>query len=339
MSALEGSNACEVAAIRVAARCVALRTQGVRALVACVTVTVVASTAWASAPLPDGSLFPVPDTLRPAVRFWYDLFTRHTSHHVVIHDRDNLDVVWSVVALPVDDSGELIDTPVAKFTRPLVEDLRVRLKRLSRDPEPQDDEDRVILALVGGDTDRLSGAWQRLRTQRGVADRFREGLERSEKWLGDVQQILSEEGVPAELAMLPFVESMFNPKARSHAGAVGLWQLMPATAVSFGLRVGRGDDERLDVPRATRAAARLLHQNYKMLGSWPLALTAYNYGPYGLKRAVDLAGTTDLTTLIDTYENETWGFAAKNFYAEFLAIMTVVNEARTQRLSANRLNN
>ena len=64
----------------------------------------------------------------------------------------------------------------------------------------------------------------------------------------------------------------------------------------------RLDDERLDVIKATRAAARILRQNYRMLGSWPLALTAYNYGPYGLKRAVEHAGTHDLIALIDTYD-------------------------------------
>lgn len=273
------------------------------------------------------SPFPAPPGLQPAVRFWRDLFTQHASDRVVVHDRSNLDVVWRVVELPKKDDGTVDEQAGEKVVKAAVEDLKARLRRLAADPTAADDEDRILLSLAGNDPRRFDGACDRLRTQQGVADHFREGYARAQPWLDQVRQILAEEGVPTQMAALPFVESMFNPAARSYAGAVGVWQLMPATARDYGLKVQRGKgDERHDVMRSTRAAARLLRSYYRLLGSWPLALTGYNYGGYGLKRLCDRLGTTDLVTLIGEDEKAPIGFAARNFYAEFLAAMDVLSE-------------
>jgi membrane-bound lytic murein transglycosylase D len=272
--------------------------------------------------------FPRPDRLVAAIDFWTSVFARHGSNRVVIHDREDLTVVWSVLDLPAGDAGVVDERAADTFVKSAVEDLRTRLKRLSLMPEPIDQEDEVLLTLAGGvDSPKLAGAYARVRTQRGVADHFRLGIERARQWLPTVREILVSEGVPAELAALPFIESTFNPFARSSAGAAGLWQLMPGTAKQFGLSVSRANDERLDVVKATRVAARVLKQNFTMLGSWPLAITGYNHGPYGIKRAVNDAGSTDLVYLIDNYQKTTWGFASKNFYAEFLAVLRILEEA------------
>jgi membrane-bound lytic murein transglycosylase D len=274
--------------------------------------------------------FPTPDALESAVGFWSDLFLRHASDRVILHDRENMDVVWQVLDLPKDRvTGGVDERAATRLTRDAVDNLRRRLRRLEADPTPADDEDKALLAIAAGSPqgDLLTGAWLRIRAQRGVADQFRAGLERCRSWLPEMRQILVEEGVPEEIAVLPFVESMFNPKARSAVGAAGVWQLMPATARGLGLRVSRGTDDRTNVLKATRAAARMLRQNYQILGSWPLAITAYNHGPNGVKRAVRLVGSTDLTYLIDNYQRSTWGFASKNFYAEFLAVLHVLNKA------------
>jgi membrane-bound lytic murein transglycosylase D len=269
--------------------------------------------------------FPLDPALEPAVRFWAQLFVKHDSGQVVLHDRQNLDIVWQVLELPRDDKGEVDRLATDKLVRRATEELKARLRRLEIEPAPQDDEDRVILSLAGGqDPSRLVGAWTRVRTQRGVADKFQEGLTRAKPFFAEMQQILVAEGVPPEVAALPFVESMFNTTARSYVGAAGVWQLMPATARGLGLKVARGGDERLDVLKATRAAAKMLRKNYRMLGTWPLAITAYNHGPNGLHRAVEQVGSTDLVYLIDNYEKSTWGFASKNFYVEFLAATTVL---------------
>ncbi len=271
--------------------------------------------------------FPIPDELVPAVQFWTEVFKRHDSTRIILHDRDDLNVIWQVIELPLNEGGTVDEKAANRKVKEVTDDLKKRLRRLERDLAPTDDEDRVVLALAGEeDPARLKGAWTRVRAQRGVADRFRDGLVRARKWLPSIRDVLVDEGVPVELAALPFVESMFNQGARSSAGAGGIWQLMPATARGLGLTVKRGNDERHDIAKSTRAAAKMLRQNHALLGNWPLAITAYNHGPYGLKRAVKSVGSTDLVYLIQHYKKSTWGFASKNFYAEFLAATRVFAE-------------
>lgn len=276
---------------------------------------------------PSAKNFPTPDNLEPAVQFWTDIFTRHDSTRIVLHDREQMNVIWKVIDLPRDKKGAVDAKAADKKVKAITDDLKKRLRRLEHNPAPTDDEDREILAIAGEkDPAKLKGAWIRVRGQRGVADRFRDGMVRARKWMPAIRKILVEEKVPVELAALPFVESMFNQGARSSAGAGGIWQLMPATARGLGLTVRRGNDERYDIFKSTRAAAKMLKQNHEMLSTWPLAITAYNHGPYGMKRAVKAVGSTDLVYLIEHYEKSTWGFASKNFYAEFLAAARVFAE-------------
>ena len=101
-----------------------------------------------------------------------------------------------------------------------------------------------------------------------------------------------------------------------------MWQIMPATGRLY-LRVDRNVDERLNVRAATLAAARILRDNYEKLGTWPLAITAYNHGANGMKRAVDTVGTTDFGVIVQRYRGPLFGFASQNFYAEFLAALEV----------------
>jgi LysM repeat protein len=91
------------------------------------------------------------------------------------------------------------------------------------------------------------------------------------------------------------------------------------------MKVNRSVDERLDPAKATRAAARLLNDNYRTLGSWPLAITAYNHGRAGIVRAKNEVGTSDITTIIKDYRGSLFGYASMNFYAEFLAAVEVYN--------------
>lgn len=288
---------------------------------------------------PDGGVpsspeFPVPPELEPAISFWTDIFWRHGRDTVVLHDRNDLAVIWQVLTLPSGPDGEVDVRRAENVTRAAIDDLTARLRRLARDPAPLDEDDRVLIALAGGEgSPRLQGAWERVRAQRGIADNFRQGIERARKWIPKMVEILVAHEVPPQLVALPFIESGFNPKARSSAGAAGLWQLMPATARGLGLRVDRKVDERLDIEKATRAAARMLRQNYRMLESWPLAITGYNHGPYGVRRAVESMGTRSIIDLINGYQKSTWGFASKNFYAEFIAALRLVRRAASAELA------
>ncbi|MEM6732103.1 MAG: lytic transglycosylase domain-containing protein [Myxococcota bacterium] len=278
-----------------------------------------------SEPLPAD--FPIPNGLEGRIWFWEQIFGRYDSDKAVLHDRESPEIVWQVIDLP----SHPLDARRRQLSKAAINsalaDLRTRLRRLEKSKEAKDEFDEKLLDVVGSENRLLVGASTRVRSQQGVADKFRAGLERSKKHISLIYSALDAEGVPRRLAALPFIESMFTPKARSHAGAAGLWQLMPATARGLGLRVTRQRDDRLDVARATKAAARMLRDNYRMLGSWPLAITGYNHGPYGVKRATQQLKTKDLGELIERYQKSTWGFASKNFYAEFIAAARLYERA------------
>jgi LysM repeat protein len=161
-------------------------------------------------------------------------------------------------------------------------------------------------------------------TQLGIKERFREGIIRSGRYVEAFRDIFTELDVPLELTLLPLVESSFENRALSSAGAAGIWQFTRGTGRLY-MTVSRKVDHRLDPAKATRAAARLLRDNYKALGSWPLAITAYNHGRGGMLRAQSEIGSSDINKIIDEYRGRLFGYASMNFYAEFLAAVDVYN--------------
>lgn len=112
-----------------------------------------------------------------------------------------------------------------------------------------------------------------------------------------IEPILRKDGIPPELAAVILVESGGRARALSPKGARGLWQLMPETARRYGLRVDETQDERLDLVRATDAAARYLHDLYAQFGDWKLALAAYNAGEASVGSAILKAHTHDFDQL------------------------------------------
>jgi membrane-bound lytic murein transglycosylase D len=123
------------------------------------------------------------------------------------------------------------------------------------------------------------------------------GLRRSGRYRSLVQRILDDEGVPQELIYLAQVESGFLPRARSNKQAVGMWQFVQFRGRQYGLMQTPGTDDRLDPERATRAAAKHLHDLYAMFGDWYLAMAAYNCGPGCVQRAVERTGYADFWEL------------------------------------------
>src|SRR5690606_17971970 len=128
------------------------------------------------------------------------------------------------------------------------------------------------------------------------------------------------------LVILPHVESSFHPGAFSSVAASGMWQFMRETAQRF-MRVDLVVDERLDPWVATEGAMELLEYNYGRLGTWPLALTAYNHGTNGMARAVRDTGSDDIGQIISDYSGPRFGFASRNFYPQFLAALEVDRNA------------
>jgi membrane-bound lytic murein transglycosylase D len=127
---------------------------------------------------------------------------------------------------------------------------------------------------------------------------------------------------PLELVALPHVESSYNPDARSHVGASGIWQFTRSTGRRF-LEVDHILDERNDPWAATTAAARLLAYNHSIAGNWPMAITAYNHGLAGVRRAMRQYGDTAYVDILRKYRGRTFGFASRNFYVAFLAASRV----------------
>jgi membrane-bound lytic murein transglycosylase D len=261
--------------------------------------------------------FPIPANLRPAVDFWKKVYTEVDTDHGYLHDSVDLTIIYET--LPRD--SKLID----QHRKQVVSDLRVLA---SGKREGLSNSQQRILALWGdkGSNARFEEAAGTVRWQLGQSDRYREGLVRSGAYRKHIEAVLREKGMPIELAALPHVESSFHPGAFSSAAASGMWQFMRETAQRF-MQVDTIVDERLDPYKATYAATELLKSDHRALGSWPLALTAYNHGANGIARAVRDTGSNDIGRIISDYKGPRFGFASRNFYPTFLAALEVEREA------------
>lgn len=262
--------------------------------------------------------FTTPPGLQNKVEFWKNIYSEYSTKHVVVHDTRNLDIVYEVVYL-----GEKRLSRKARGRK--LKKVKAKYKTILRKIEKTKNkaglkgEEKRVFKLVKNDFYRASRS---IRAQLGQKDRFREGIERSGLYLGEIKRILKQYKLPEELSVLPHVESSFQIGAYSSAGAAGIWQFTRGTGRLF-MRVGYDLDERRDPILATYAAAKLLKKNFEGVGSWPLAVTAYNHGLQGMKRAKKRFGN-NFVKIVNKHKSRTFGFASQNFYAEFLAALHVV---------------
>lgn len=261
--------------------------------------------------------FSVSPGLKSQVDFWKKVYSEYTSDYAIVHDTKNLDIIYEVVYLGDKTlSRRARDRKLKKVKTKYITILR-RLARSKNKTILTGEEKRVHGMLKGG----YYQASKNIRSQIGQKDRFERGIYRSGRYIKQIRKILNDYGVPEELSALPHVESSFHEGAYSSAGAAGIWQFTRGTGRLF-MRVRYDVDERRDPIFSTYAAAKLLKSNFKRLQSWPLAITAYNHGTQGMHRAKRKYGD-DLVKIIKKYKSRTFGFASRNFYAEFLAALHV----------------
>jgi membrane-bound lytic murein transglycosylase D len=234
--------------------------------------------------------FPVPAGLDSSVEFWKKVFSEYGQAQLIYFD-------------PIDPAKiyEVMDVGEESRSNQYINSERAR-----------------IAEAHGVDIERV-------KAQRGIKERTAAGIKRSGRYIAQIQQIFRDRGLPAELSYLPVVESSYDINARSSVGALGIWQFMPRTGREY-MRVNAAVDERRDPIESSRAAASYLKQAYDYLGSWPLAITSYNYGQGGMARAVAAVGSNNLVDIIRSYQHPYFGFAPKHFYAEFIAAVEVASD-------------
>jgi len=270
--------------------------------------------------------FPLFPAVRPNVEFWEKVYATYTSRQGILHDMEQLDIIYGVIDL-VDPDGP----GARKINRKRIEraknDYVEILGRLAGGATPASEEENRIAALFGPTAGPVTfrSAAHRIRCQTGQKDRFEQGLIRSGAYLDKIRNIFRQYGLPLDLVYLPHVESSFNPEAYSKFGAAGIWQFTRATGKRF-MTIDYTVDERRDPILSTYAAAKLLKENHEKLGSWPLALTAYNHGVNGMLRAKTLKGHYE--AIFEEYESRLFRFASRNFYSEFLAACKVAKNYR-----------
>lgn len=268
--------------------------------------------------------FPEFPIIRNNVDFWEKIYSTYSLNTAVVHDQNDLTKIYEVVALIDHDipGAQRINNNHLQTIKEKYEQILLRLS--SGHPPETRDEQRVARMFEGSSAHRtMRFAAENIRAQNGQKERFLEGTLRSTKYINRIKQIFHEYGLPGDLAYLPHVESSFNTQAYSKCGAAGIWQFTRSTGKQY-MRIDHRIDERRDPLISTRAAAQLLKKNYEALGSWPLAITAYNYGTAGMVRAAQAHGSYE--NIFRHYEEGYFKFASRNFYSEFLAARKVAKE-------------
>ncbi len=233
---------------------------------------------------------------------------------------------------PLVSAGPVLPPPAASIPvpAPAPEPSAATVVELPAQPLPE--------PLPRGRLDPLQDAaraqlWQRLREGFALPDLDTELVQKWEQWyardpayvqrmaqrsgryLFHIVEEVERRGLPSELALLPFIESAFNPQAMSGAAASGIWQFMPATGKDFELYQNMFRDDRRDVLASTRAALDYLQRLHGMFGNWPLALAAYNWGQGNVTRAINrnkqLGLETDYLSLSPRMPQETREYVPK----------------------------
>jgi membrane-bound lytic murein transglycosylase D len=153
-------------------------------------------------------------------------------------------------------------------------------------------------------------------------------LARKEQYFPMYEETMKDFSMPVEIQHLSIIESGLDPKIKSHMGAMGLWQFMPATGREYGMQVNPDIDDRMDPEKSTVAAAKYLKALYKMFGDWEVALAAYNCGPGNVRKAIRKSGG----------KNTFWGIydhlpkETRSYVPQFQAMLYILNHLEEHNL-------
>jgi membrane-bound lytic murein transglycosylase D len=275
--------------------------------------------------------FKIPELIFNQTKFWFRIYTEFDSTKKVVHDSLHPHIIYDVI-----DISEILEAPskakwlnVQKANKTVshrVAQIRSKLKNMaSKKIENFDDQEQMwweqLQTVKGARQKVLKTAAASVRVQTGQKNFFENGLTLSGRYIEGMEQLFAEKKLPIELTRLPFVESSFVIGATSKVGAAGIWQFMPGIGRKFML-VNDQFDERRNPWKSTRAAAQLLKENHQILHkNWGLALTAYNHGPGGVRKAMQATGSKDIAKIVRQYRSRNFDFASANFYTCFLAAL------------------
>lgn len=291
--------------------------------------------------------FPISKEVEHQVKFWHEIFAHYQSSQSVIHDKRYPNIIIDVIDYPRFRRQFNKHKPYTPKEKKHIKSKYIKryLKAIRRfqtygekavDYGPMEQRILKVYKQHPEGLNRLLHSKNKieLRSQAGLADEFEAAAFRAKNYMPYIEDIFRKHNIPIDLARLTFVESMFNLNAVSKVGAAGVWQFMKATAKQY-ILVDKSIDERRSPLKASLAAAKFLADNYRALNSWPLAITAYNHGPNGMIKAKRSLRTNDLGKIIKNYKSSTFGFASKNFYAEFLAA-NIVYKKKFRRFNHDR---
>lgn len=283
-------------------------------------------------------IFKVTPYYYPTVNFWFLIYTQFESSSVVIHDKSNLSLIYKVLDFShLHEKGLPRNTLYVlqqKISQEKLDDLKKDLENLSKEPYSLSLSAKRIYRMLKHANIKLpikksdrsiffTKLKHNLRTQTGQKNFIRDGVIRSLPYQHFITKYFTDKKLPRELIAVPFLESSFNPKAQSKVNALGVWQFMPLIASYYTPKRTSTTDYRSNVGVASVSAGFLMSENFAIMKSWDLAVTAYNSGTKHLlktKRELASRSDVDLEAIIKHSDSQHFGFASKNFYSEFLAL-------------------
>ncbi len=282
--------------------------------------------------------FKIPKYFYESVFFWFNIYTVYSGNTVVIHDKQNLSIIYKVV-----DYSELLSSDIGKFTAATMQaylntnNVRLIKQVLSALIKKTENftalEQSVVTAIesknpgiipksIEARSKFFNELLKNIRSQAGQRDAIIKGVLNYIPLETTMSNYFKATNAPLELVAIAFLESSFNLRAISKAGATGTWQFLNKSGRSF-MTVDDRIDHRINPLIATFGAIFLLKQNKQILKRWDLGITAYNAGPghfIKARKKMKLSAPS-LELLLEKYEHPDVGFAVKNYYSEFLALV------------------